>query len=143
MGKKGKSQMWMDLKNDFLKGHIDFPGHTSIEHAEATDARSLAAFAGVPLFPGLFEFSSYGPLGDLDADENIGLTDEDIIAMALHKDHTLLNAMGMLQHEHGATPDADSADPTPATATPTTSSTAAGAPAGDIKGEQKLSLIHI
>ena len=25
MGKKGKSQMWMDLKNDFLKGHIDCP----------------------------------------------------------------------------------------------------------------------
>ena len=85
MGKQGKSQMWMDLKNDFLKGHIDFPGHTSIEHAEAADARSLAAFAGVSLFPGLFELDSYGPLGNLDAQENVGLTDEDIIAMALNK----------------------------------------------------------
>ena len=99
MGKKGKSQMWMDLKNDFLKGHIDFPGHTSIESAEVTDARRLASFAGVPLLPGLFEFDSYGPLGELDLNADSGLTDEDIVAMALNKDYNLVNAMSMLHND--------------------------------------------
>ncbi|MEC7229936.1 MAG: hypothetical protein VXV91_01900, partial [Verrucomicrobiota bacterium] len=99
MGKKGKSQMWMDLKNDFLKGHIDFPGHTSIESAEVTDARRLASFAGVPLLPGLFEFDSYGPLGELDTHADSGLTDEDIVAMALNKDYNLVNAMSMLHND--------------------------------------------
>ena len=116
MGKKGKSQMWMDLKNDFLKGHIDFPGHTSIESAEATDARRLADLAGVSLLPGLFEFDSYGTLGDLDAHENAGLTDEDIVAMALNKDYNLVSAMGMLQSD--VEPDPTDLAPETATTTP-------------------------
>ncbi len=124
--------MWMDLKNDFLKGHIDFPGHTSIESAEATDARRLATFAGVSLLPGLFEFDSYGPLGDLDAHENAGLTDEDIVAMALNKDYNLVSAMGMLQSDV----EPDPTDLAPETAT-TTPSPAAGALAGGGQHEQK------